>query len=368
VDSARESGMFGLRRWLVNRSGSAEQDPAERLRHAFDDVLNRKRKGPRAKGAKPGCVRNALIVVAAYILVRAAIIIIPAGHCGVVFSDVSGVQQRALEPGFNMVIPFVQHVTRYSTQTTPYEMTQREDQGAAHGDDRLTALTSDGQRIDLDLTITYSVPASNAWRLHQQIGPTFVERVIRPESRSVARMVCAQHPVTDYTSDKRGEVRQEIFDRLRTLFEQSYITLEDVSIREVEFTEEFRGAVEQKQQVLQDVEAMEYKIRETKTDAEKKIVDAQKDAAWILERGRQLERNPLVTQYEYVEKVAPNLRGILMTQDDVRKMTAGSRTGTGAVAATTPDVQGELDRLLQEALTESSPSEPAAATEGSEAR
>lgn len=367
MDSTQPASPLGLRRWLLNRSSTGSPpDPADRLRQRFEEAL----RGAGVGGGKPRPRRQVwrwvAIVVFGYILIRSTLVVVPNGFCGVVFSDIGGVQQRYLRPGLNVIIPFVQRVTPYNTQSTPYVMTGDETEGAERGSDGLQALTSDGQLIELDITVTYRVPKETAWRLHQEIGPDYARRIIRPEARSVTRMVCAQHPVADFTSDKREEVKQEIVERLRGLFDSAYIALDDISIREVEFSQEFREAVEQKQQVLQEVEAMEYRIRETKTEAERRIVEAEKDSAWIVERGKELERNPLFTQYEYVGKIAPNIGGLLVTQEEMKRITAGGAARSADTPSAKTDVAGELDRLLQDALTESAPAPVAATTEGGE--
>jgi regulator of protease activity HflC (stomatin/prohibitin superfamily) len=368
LDSTQPASPLGLRRWLLNRSSSGSPpDPADRLRQRFEEALRGAGVGGGRRRPRSQVWRWIAIVVFGYILIRSTLVVVPNGACGVVFSDISGVQQRALGPGLNVVVPFVTRVTIYSTQRLNYTMSRVKGEGDVKGDDRLNALTSDGQLVDLDITVSYHVAAEDAWKLHRNVGISYERRIIRPEARSVVRMVCAQHPVADFTSSKRDEIRQQISDRLRELFTASHITLEDITIREVEFSQDFRAAVEQKQQVVQEVEAMEYRIRETKTEAERKIVEAEKNAAWILERGKELERNPLVIQYEYAGKIAPNIGGLMVSQEDIKRITAGAGAKEG-VGSEGRDVQQELDQLLQAALTESSPAGQPADTTGGEAR
>ncbi len=362
MDTTPTADSLGARRWFTNRSSGRPPDPSDWLRQRFEEALGGG--GPRKTGrGRPGALRWVVIVILGLITLKAMLVVIPNGSCGVVFSDLSGVQTRALGPGLNVVIPFITKVTQYSTQRQIYVMSRRGGEGEVSGDDRLNALTSDGQLVDLDITVSYHLDPQTVAKLHQEIGRGYERRIIRPEARSIVRMVCAQHPVADFTSAKRDEIRQEMAEQLRAMFATSYITLEDVSIREVEFSEEFRAAVEQKQQVLQEVEAMEYRIRETKTEAERKIVEAQKNAAWILERGRELERNPLVTQYEYAGKIAPNIGGLLVSQEDIKRITSGEGA-RGSSTSEARDVQGELDRLMENALTESAPADQPVADGG----
>ncbi len=290
-----------------------------------------------------------IVALAALVMLAKSVVIIGAGECGVVFSQVSGVSDAPLEPGLNLVAPFVQKVTTYDTKRTTYTMSRLAGEGEREGDDRLQALTADGQRVDLDITITYRVNPADAPKLHRAIGPTFTERIIRPQSRSVIRMVCAQHPVSDYTSAKRAEIKTEITDRLKTLFGEAYVTLEDVSVREVEFSDDFRAAVEDKQRALQEVEEMEYRIEEARSEALRLVVEAQKEAALIVQRGQELEKRPLLTQYEYVKKIAPNLGGMLISRDDVSELTAPEvGAALPSVRQVLEDVEADPQSLLDE--------------------
>lgn len=261
------------------------------------------------------------VAVAAVVLLvlSKSYVVIPAGTAGVVFSDITGVHGVALGEGFHPIVPFVQHVTRYDTKFQNYTMSHRTEEGDIYGDDSLQVLTSDGQKVLLDITVRFRIPPDTLPRLHREIGPTYRYRVVRPEARSVVRMVCAGYPVTDYTSEKRAQIEADIEAQLTELFSASYINLVDVIIAGVEFSPEFRSAVEEKQQALQAAEEMRYRIQESETEAERVVVAAEGDAGAIEERGAALERNPLLIQYEYVKKIAPNVGGLVLSPQDLQR-------------------------------------------------
>jgi len=320
-DALSGRGNHRVGRWALF-AGRRHAAPGDGdLSRRFEEVLQglRSSKGP---GRMWLVAAFALLVL---LLIFRPWVVIPNGEGGVVFSAVTGVRSQALASGFHFIVPVVHRVTRYNTRVQTYVMSGVPEEGDVFGDDSLDALTADGQKVQLNLTVTFRLPREQLPELHRAVGPTYKERIIRPEARSVARMVCAQHPVQDYTSEARDTIVTEIERRLTELFAGNSITLENVIIDNVEFSDEFRAAVEEKQKALQESEQMSYRIQEAQREAERVVVAAEGDAAAIAERGRALERNPLLIQYEYIEKIAPNVGGIILTPAELEKSTkAGS--------------------------------------------
>ncbi len=71
-----------------------------------------------------------------------------------------------LGPGVHVVIPVINEVTIYSTESRTYTMSKVPDEGQHLGDDAISARTSDGQQVDIDLSIQYSVDPSKVNQLH----------------------------------------------------------------------------------------------------------------------------------------------------------------------------------------------------------
>ena len=269
-------------------------------------------------------------------------VIIDNGEGGVVFSKITGVAPEPLKPGFHIIVPVIQSVTSYDTKVRTYTMSSRRAEGQVTGDDSLIALTSDGQKVTLDVTVRYALPLGTLPKLHQEIGESFVSRIIRPQARAVVRTICAQHPVQDFTSEEREEIRSDITDRLTELFAASYITLEEVIIAEVQFSEEFQVAVEEKQRALQEAEQMIYAIQEAEGEAQRLITEAQGDAEAIRARGGALQKNPLLIQYEYVGKIAPNVKGLILTPGEVDSISKA----TDVAVPPAPTLRTELDEVV----------------------
>lgn len=342
-------GYRGLLHLMRRRSSRTPGDLGDRL----DEVLGRVGRGSsRHRWEIP-----VIIAVLAVLVAFRPYVIIDNGEGGVVFSKISGVRSEPLRPGFHMIVPVLHSVTTYDTKVRTYTMSRRVAEGQVRGDDSLVALTSDGQKVTLDITIRYALPLETLPRLHQEIGTTYENRIIRPEARAVVRTVCARHPVQDFTSEERETIRHDITERLSDLFTQSYIALEEVIIAEVQFSPEFQTAVEEKQRALQEAEQMVYAIQEAEGEAQRLITEAQGEAEAIRARGGALQKNPLLIQYEYVGKIAPNVKGLILTPEEVQ----GLSETTQVPVPPEPVLRTEMDKVGD--LSSSTPEELAAQLE-----
>src|SRR3990167_10005198 len=116
---------------------------------------------------------------------------IDAGEVGVVtrWGKVTG---RTLNPGANMVIPWVESVLKYETKKVIYETASQEGQKGSKADYKdfpVDTNTKDGQRVDIYYTIRFSVDPTQAGWIAQNIGSqdALVEKVVKTESRIWAR-------------------------------------------------------------------------------------------------------------------------------------------------------------------------------------
>ncbi len=263
----------------------------------------------------------ALSLIVGLIVLSQTFVIVQAGERAVVFSDLSGVQTYQLSEGFHLNLPLLWHITKYDIKTRTYTMSGSSQEANRAGeaghdseqvpDDSLTALTSDGLPVTLDLSIRFHIDPDSVWRLHKQIGPDFVDRVVRPQSRSIARMTFAGFPVIDVYSGKRQAIIEGISTQLREKFRQNYLVLDEVLLRDIRFPAEFQATIEQKQVAQQAAEQMVYELQRAELEKQQKIVQAQGEAEAIRKTADALNKNPQLIQYEYVQRLPADTRVIV---------------------------------------------------------
>lgn len=242
-----------------------------------------------------------------------AVVRVGAGERAVVFNLVTGVEERVLGEGVNFVIPIFQQATIYDVKQTTYNFASedRRRQGLVVGNE-IHSLTSDGQRVDVELTVRVKPVPTDLWKLHQKIGPGYARKVIFPKARTVLREVLATYPVEDVYSVKRQEIQNKMQAVLRKdLLEKYYINLEEVLIRNVRFSKEFQDAIDRKQQAYQEFLKMEYVLKAEEAKRDSKILEAEGEAQSINLRVSALMANPDFLKYRRAQVYGKRAKLIL---------------------------------------------------------
>jgi len=272
-------------------------------------------------------------------------VVVGAGERAVVFNRFSGVQRGALGEGLHMLLPFVQSATIYDVKTHTYTMSASQNEAnatAGNANDALTALTSDGLPVTLEMSVQFHPDPNKVDELHETIGPEYIDKVVRPQTRSHVRMVVARYPVTSVYGAGRGKISEEVNSRLRALFAQNDIVLESALLRDVAFSPQFQQAIERKQVAEQEVARMAFVVQQADKERKRKIIQAEGEAESIRLKARALARNPGLTQYEYVQNLPSNVKIIvadgrtIVNLGDINTANTTQANVNAAAAAPTP--------------------------------
>jgi len=259
----------------------------------------------------------------------AAIVIIPAGFTGVLFSVFGGVQQDELGEGLHIVIPVVQQVTLYDVR-------QQEITLATTTGDQINARSSEGLDIGVDVTVIYQVVGREAARLHQDIGPSFVNIRLRPQIRTAVRDGIAEYNAADLISTQRAALQRGIESELSESLSSDNILILGVLLRDVRIPNLITDAIEEKQAAEQQVEVEENRRRQSEIAAQRRVIEAtgERDAAIARAEGEAealrlradaLRDNPDLIQLEFAQRLAPTVQTIMLPTDgnflmDVRQL------------------------------------------------
>jgi len=206
---------------------------------------------------------------------------------------------------------------KYDVKVKTYTMSSISFEGEVKGDDALQALTSDGQTVMLDISIRFHPLTEKLIFLHKEIGSDYVNKVVRPQVRAVARLTVSEYNVIDVYSAQRQMIQQKISDKLKELFDQNYLILDEVLLRNVKFSAEFQKAIENKQIAQQEAQRMKYILEQQEMEKKRKIIEAEGDAEAIRLKGKALADNPKLIQYEYVQKLSPNVQAVITDQNTI---------------------------------------------------
>lgn len=251
-----------------------------------------------------------VLAVILIVVLANTILIIDAGEMAVIFNQVTG-GLTARYPGTNILIPGLQKPVLYDTRVLTYTMAATYSEGEPKGDDAIETLTKDGQIVKMDLSVRFHIDPTRVTNLHREIGPDYINKVVRPEIRNQIRLAVSAYPVTEVYTEKRSEIQNQTQENLKRKFNTSYLILDEVLIRNIRFSPEFEKAIEQKQIAQQEAQRMQYVLDKERQEKDRKIIEAQGEAESIRLKAIVLAQNPALIQYEYVQKLAPGVKTII---------------------------------------------------------
>jgi prohibitin 1 len=140
--------------------------------------------------------------------------------------------------------------------------------------EKMEVLSKNGLSIKIDLSFRYMPVQEKIGYLHDEIGRDYLERIIKPEIRSVTREVIGNYLPEELYSTKREAIEDEIEVLTRVKVEAKYLTLDAILIRDVTLPLTLRNGIEKK--LVQEQESLEYefKIDKARKEAERKEIEA----------------------------------------------------------------------------------------------
>lgn len=160
---------------------------------------------------------------------------VPPGHVACVYDRGRGVLKKVWKPGLHLKIPFWQKAKLFNVQTLEYQMKKGFDLSdpALMGDEDIQGRTAGGDDIQMQGTILFRLDENEVPRVWQEIGEDYVEKIIRPITRSRIRMVVSRHDTNDIVSKRRDQIEEEIKSELTKSFKEKGIIIEDVLLSQV---------------------------------------------------------------------------------------------------------------------------------------
>jgi regulator of protease activity HflC (stomatin/prohibitin superfamily) len=267
------------------------------------------------------------VVFLVLILASSSYVQIRYGTVGVVirFGAVTG---RVMRPGLNWKIPFIEGVVRYRTQEVIYQTADQGESQADYVDFPTDTTTADGQQIILKYSIRFRIDPERVNWIADNIGNErdVVEKVVKFHSRILARNIPKEYAALDLYTGNIQAVQDQFEEQLKPLFAEKGIILDSFGLRKIEFTEDYRQAVEQKQIEAEKVITEQHKaeqaiyqaqaqverakgeaqstIERAKGDAEKVKLLAEAEAEAIQIKGEALAEYPAIIELRFVESLS----------------------------------------------------------------
>ncbi len=284
-----------------------------------------------------------LLVVVGITVASASLIFIEPQEVGVVISvlESGGIRVQPLRAGIGWIVPLAERVIKYPISWQIHTMSRNPMEGQALGDDSITARTSDGQEVFIDCSIIFRVDPEQVVRIHKDWQDRYVQDFIRPMVRGVVRTEVSQFKVDEINSSKRRDLEMRLADGLRLILEDKGLILDAFVLRNIAFSPEYAASVEQKQVALEGATRSEYEANQVRRlaegqayqvrilasssatatvarargEAEARIIQADAEAQALQLVADVLAQNPDLLTYQYITKLSPNIRVMLLPSD-----------------------------------------------------
>lgn len=218
----------------------------------------------------------AIAIAAAFLLFFTSCSMISTGEVGVpkLFGKVQG---YTLPPGMHLVNPLV-NVHTINVQTQNYTMSHVSAEGVKTGDDSVDVISSDGLKVNMDITVLYNIDAAKAPFIVSTIAGDINEAIIRPQIRAAIRDKAAAYTAVDLYSAKKDVFVVNVQKQLDDNLSKYGVTTQQVLLRSILLPGEVMQAITAKMQAQQASQAMQFKLDQERQEAERKRVQAQGEA------------------------------------------------------------------------------------------
>ncbi len=278
------------------------------------------KKGPVSTLRVLGLLVLAIVVLA---VVFSSYTIISPGHRGVVIM-LGKVERNVLGEGFHLILPpMVRQVVQVDVRTKKLEVYTE-------------AASSDLQAIVVDAVLNYHVDPQAVNALYQEVGLNFEDIIIGPALQEAIKAATARFRI-DAILNQREALKKIIQDNLSARLAQNDIIVDQVSLANVEFSDEFNLAIERKQVAEQAALQKQYELQAAQKDVEITLAraDGERQAAIIAAEGRaesrrveaeaeakaleliaaQLRNNPTLVQYEFATRLSSGVSTVILPAD-----------------------------------------------------
>ena len=217
-------------------------------------------------------VAVALVIIIALIFAISCFSFVPTGHTGVV-TLFGKVEDYTLDSGVHFKNPFARVI----------KMDNRIQKESVE----LSCFSSDIQEVEVVFTLNYQISKEYAMNIYKTIGKNYFDTAVSPIITESVKTVAARYTAEDLIN-KRNELAMTIEADMKEKLLAFNIELVSTSIEDMDFTDAFTNAVEEKQVAAQnklkaETEAAQ-RVVEAEAEAQIRRVTAEAEAYEILQR------------------------------------------------------------------------------------
>ena len=229
------------------------------------------------------------VLVVAVMLAFSAFFMVPPGE--VAIKTRLGAIVDSYGEGMHFKLPFVESVTKFSIQIQRANI-------------KTQAFSKDLQTMNAHLVVNHRIEQGTAVSIFRNLGPNYVENIVDPAVQEVFKAIAARYSAERVISERNElvmEINKEVKERLTT----KQIVVTDISVVDLDFTEQFLKAVEDKQVADQQAQMAGKLVEKAKRDAEQQIAKSRGEAEAL-----RMQREQVTPALIELRKVDAQLKAI----------------------------------------------------------
>ncbi|MEZ4734824.1 MAG: SPFH domain-containing protein [Caldilineaceae bacterium] len=302
-----------------------------------------------------------LLIPIAFTLFTMALIFVPPQEVGVVISLLSpgGIRPQPVRAGLHWVVPILEWEETYPIYWQTYTMSgisaPNNGDGGIKGEgpqDSIRARTSDGQEVHLDTSIIFRIDEQQVVAVHVEWQNRYVTDLVSPLIRGVVRSQISQFTAREVNSSARRDLEITLDRQLREQLGEKGLIVDRFLLRDITFSPEFVAAIESKQVAVEQRDQANYEAERMRTlaqgEADAAITRANGQAQSLKLIADALAQSDDLITYQYVEKLAPNIRVMLVPNNAPFILPLPNLETMEPITATVANPPAETEETTQE--------------------
>jgi regulator of protease activity HflC (stomatin/prohibitin superfamily) len=217
----------------------------------------------------PLIVISTVVIIILFSISNSIFFTIQATERAVIFRKFSGGldKENIFRPGFHVKAPW-NEIYVYDVSENQVEET-------------MDVLDKAGLNINVDVSVRFHPMYERIGEIHETFQRDYIRRLVIPETRSTVRQVMGRYTAEEIYSTKRAEVEIAIKSETESVLSTSgnNVVMKALLIRSITLPDQIRGAIENKLQQEQEALAYEFRLDREKSEAERKRIAAEGEAA-----------------------------------------------------------------------------------------
>lgn len=193
--------------------------------------------------------------------------------------------------GIHFKMPFLESITKFSIQIQRANI-------------KTQAFSKDLQTMNAHLVVNHRIQQETAVSIFRNLGPNYVENIVDPMVQEVFKAIAARYSAESVIS-QRNELVQELNTEVKDRLTKKEIIVTDISVVDLDFTEQFLKAVEDKQVADQQAQMAGKLVEKAKRDAEQQIAKSRGEAEAL-----RMQREQVTPALIELRKVDAQLKAI----------------------------------------------------------